>query len=179
MAGNDTIKIDLQSPDDLFADPEVDPWQPNSRNRSGIDEIFAKLRPYPTREPVAILVQLPPDMMTSDIERQTHDAVRRYCDGQIEVLSDELAATHSEGRRDFIVSIFVVLGLFAIIALLVSLLKLEGPLLTALVAWTGIATWAILWYPVDTFVWGRVPLRRTIRQWQKLKNSEILVRSRE
>jgi uncharacterized protein YejL (UPF0352 family) len=51
---------------------------------------------------------------------QTKDAIIRYCDAQIEAVTNERVAVIKEGRRDFILSIVTVLGLFLIIALLVS-----------------------------------------------------------
>jgi hypothetical protein len=178
MPATNQINVDLNSPVELFAEPASDPWDPAARYRSGIDEIWAKLRINPSREPVNIIIHLPDEALTAGLEMQTKEAIIRYCNAQIEAVTDERVAVIKDGRRDFILSIITVLGLFLIIALLVSVFQMESALLTVLVAWAGIAAWAILWNPVDTFVWARTPLRREIRLWEKLKGSDLSVRSR-
>lgn len=136
------------------------------------------MREFSLHDPVKIVIQVPPETVTAqDWTSRTRAAVQRYSDAQIETASAEINAIRIGGRNDFILSFIVVISLLTIIVLVASLLELEGPLLSAVIAWTGIASWAILWYPVDTFIWGRVPLRREIRQWEKLKSSEIDIRS--
>jgi hypothetical protein len=178
MPATNQIDIDLNSPVELFEEPASDPWDPATRYRSGIDEIWAKLRSIPIHAPVAITIRLPDEALTVGLEMRTKDAITRYCDAKIEAVTNERVAVIKEGRRDFILSIVTVLGLFLIIALLVRVFQMEGALLTALVAWTGIAAWAILWNPVDSFVWARTPLRREIYLWEKLKGSDLSVRAR-
>lgn len=174
MAENITITLD--NIEALFAEPEADPWNPSARFRSGIDEIFVKLRAIPIREPVSLTIQVPALSMDNDIEARTRQAIDRYSAAQIEANEDEMRAIKKEGRTDFIISVVGVLALFLAIALVVYLFHLDGVLLSALVAWTGIASWAILWGPVDTFIWGRVPLRRAIRYYQKVRDMEVEVR---
>lgn len=175
MANNITINLD--NIEALFAEPEADPWNPSSRFRSGIDEIFVKLRAIPIREPVNLTIQVPASSMDNDIEARARQAIDRYCAAQIEANEDEMRAIKKEGRTDFTISLVSVLALFLAIALVVYLFQLDGVLLSALVAWTGIASWAILWGPVDTFIWGRVPLRRGIRYYQKVRKMEVEVRA--
>jgi hypothetical protein len=170
------ITITLNSFDELFDDPEFDPWNASARSRSGIDEIMIKLRAIPIREPVSLTIQAPGETMTEDAEARTRQAIDRYCAAQIEANEDERRAIIKEGRSDFIISLVSVLALFLVIAILVYVFELEGVPLSALVAWTGIASWAILWGPVETFIWGRVPLRRAIRYYQKLRDMELEVR---
>jgi hypothetical protein len=176
MPATNQINIDLNSPVELFEEPASDPWDLAARYRSGIDEIRAKLRTVPMNEPVAIAIRLPDEALTAGLEMQAKDAIIRYCDAQIEAVTVEKSAVVKEGRRDFLISILTVLVLFLIIILLVVVFQMEGVLVTALVAWTGIAAWAILWNPVDTFVWGRIPLRREIHLWEKLRASNLMVR---
>lgn len=170
------ISITLNSLDELFDDPEFDPWNPAGRFRSGIDEIMVKLRAIPIREPVSLTIRMPGEVITGEVEARTKQAMDRYCAAQIDAQMDETRAIKKEGRTDFIISVVTVLGLFLLIAIIVYFLQLEGVLLSALVAWTGIASWAILWGPVETFIWGRVPLRRAIRYYRKLQTSDVEVR---
>lgn len=173
-----SIELTLDSIDELFTEPEIDPWNSNARFRSGIDEIMSKIRSIPIREPVTILLQLPASAITPDLASRTKEAIRRYCQAQNEITTDEINVIRKDGKKDFFISILVVLGLFAIIALIYYIFEPKEPLLTLLIAWTSIASWAILWNPVDTFVWGRVPLQRENRYRDKLMNSEITIRPR-
>lgn len=169
------ITITLNTLEELFTDPEVDPWNPATRYRSGIDEIMVKLRAIPIREPVSLTIRVINEAISGEAKGRVKQAIDRYCAAQIEANLDEKNAIKKEGRTDFIISIVSVLALFLVIAITINFFQLEGPLLSALVGWTGIASWAILWGPVDMFIWGRVPLRRAIRYYRKLQAMEIEV----
>lgn len=174
MAENITITLNRIA--ELFDEPDSDPWNPSARYRSGIDEIFVKLRAIPIREPVNLSIHIPDENMTGDIEARTKAAIDRYCAAQIEANADEIYAIKKEGRADFIISVVSVLALFLAIAIIIYFFEPEGVLLTALLGWTGIASWAILWGPVETFIWGRVPLRRALRYYRKLMEMDVEVR---
>jgi hypothetical protein len=172
----ETIIITLNHIDGLFNLPDADPWNPNARYRSGIDEVWAKLRSIPIQEQAGLTIRLPPEALAEGLEARVRQAIDRYCAAHIEANLDEIGAIKKEGRRDFILSVVSALALLSIVALVVTVFRLEGALLTALVAWAGIASWAILWGPVETFIWGRVPLRRQIRYYRKLQAMEVAVR---
>lgn len=169
------ITLDLNTIDELFGEPAADPWQPESRHRSGIDEIMAKLRARPLREETGLTIRLPGQAVDGDLPGRVRAAIDRYCAARIAADEDEVTAINQEGRRDFIISIVAVVGLLLAIALLLSALSLDGPLASAIVGWAGIASWAILWNPVDTFVWGRRGFRQDIRYCRKLMQSTLRI----
>lgn len=176
MAENSTIRITLDSLEELFDEPEADPWDPDSRFRSGIDELLAKLRLLPPREAVDIVIEVSGQTVTPEFEPRTRQAIATYCDAHLEATRDEKMALHGSGRRDFIISVVVVAVLILVVSVLIAGFQLDGILRSALVGWTGIAAWAILWNPVDTFVWGRLPLRREIALLERLKSIPVAVR---
>lgn len=169
----ENIAINLRSIDELFGEPAADPWDPETRYRSGIDEIWARLRMIPIAKPVSFTIHLPSTAISEDLETRTRQAFDRYCMAQIETNSNEIDTIKIAGRRDFVISIVATLGLLALIATIAAVLHLDGVLLSALIAWTGIAAWAILWGPVDTFIWGRLPYRREIRFYEKMLSSDL------
>lgn len=172
------ITLDLNTIDELFGEPAADPWQPESRHRSGIDEIMAKLRARPLREETGVTIRLPARAMEGDLPGRVRAAIDRYCAARIAADEDEIDAINQEGRRDFIISILAVAGLVIVIAIVLIGLGLEGPLASALVGWTGIASWAILWNPVDTFVWGRRGFKKDSRYCRKLMETELRIEPR-
>lgn len=128
MAEN--IVITLDKIEALFAEPDGDPWNPSARYRSGIDEIFLKLRAVPIREPVSLTLQLLKQSTDESLEARTKQAIDRYCTAQIEANEDEMRAIKKEGRADFIISVVSVLVLFLAIAIIVYAFHLEGVLLS-------------------------------------------------
>lgn len=169
------ITITLKHIDDLFGEPTADPWDPSARYRSGIDEIFSKLRAIPIYEAIDIAIRLPHEEIYDGLEERIRAAIDRYCDARIEANADEIAGIKKEGRRDFLISIAVVITLLALVLILSYVLKPIDFLQTALVAWTGIAAWAILWNPVDTYVWGWRPNKRDIKYCQKIKSASLQI----
>lgn len=169
------IILTLNNIEELFAEPAADPWQLTARYRSGIDEIMAKLRTRPLRGDTTIAIRLPPDALDNAPTAGLRAAVDRYCAARIAADEDEIEAINQEGRRDFIISILVVAGLLAMIAIVLTTLGLEGPLASALVGWAGIASWAILWNPVDTYVWGRRGFKKDTGYCRKLMETELRI----
>ena len=51
--------IQLQASAELFTEPEADPFNPQSRYLSGIDEIANQLRWAPRTNPYRIIIALP------------------------------------------------------------------------------------------------------------------------
>lgn len=172
------IILTLNDINELFAEPAADPWQPASRYRSGIDEIMARLRTLPLRQKTAITIRLPARDVDDDLPARIRAAVGRYGAARIAADEDEVAAINQEGRRDFIISLVIVVLLLGAMALLLQALSLDGPLAAALIGWTGIASWAILWNPVDTFVWGRRGFKKDNKYCRKLMEAELQIESR-
>ena len=172
------IILTLNDIEELFAEPAADPWQPTARYRSGIDEIMAKLRTRPLRDDTTIAIRLPPHALDAAPPARLRAAVDRYCAARIAADEDEIDAINQEGRRDFIISILAVAGLLVVIAIVMMALGLEGPAASALIGWAGIASWAILWNPVDTFVWGRRGFRKDTRYCRKLMETELRIEPR-
>lgn len=171
------ITVTLNSLDELFAEPSANPWDPAARYRSGIDEIFSKLRAIPVYEDVELVLRLPRSEVEAGLEQRARDAIGRYCAARIEANAEEIDGIRKEGRRDFFISIGVVAGLMAVILVLGTLVGSNDVIQAALVAWTGIAAWAILWNPVDTYVWGWRPSKRDIKYCEKVSAAPLRIES--
>lgn len=172
---SETITLTLPTTAALFDDPTADPWDPAARYRSGIDEVWAELDSRPVSEATTLSIRLPATESTPDLEARIRAAIGRYATAIIEEKEDELRATSLEARRNFLISILVTALLFGLIGLLIYFLAIEGALQTALIGWGGIAAWAILWNPVDTFVWGRRSARRQVNLARKLARMPVRV----
>lgn len=167
------INVTLKSLEELFTSPEPDFWSPTARYRSGIDEIWAKLRLEPAARPAHIVFHLPQEITAPDLAERMTAALGRYADVRAAANEEEIAAVKREGRRNFLISLVVVIGLFLALFVLNALLKPTDAILAVIVAWTGIAVWAILWNPVDTYVWGWRPNRHEVRLCDKLRAAQV------
>src|SRR3954463_700499 len=84
MADRNVLRVTLEYTDInwLFSQPDVSPFSENFHEYSttpGIEFICNELYANPSLKKVEATILLPPDEITSDLEQQTREAIRRYC----------------------------------------------------------------------------------------------------
>src|SRR5690348_16003541 len=90
------ITLELNSLQELLVVSQKDPFQPNFRLMSGIEEVVDILRTKPPSQPVDITLALPAGTsITPDVEKQLYAAVAHYCNAQMKQNRMELAIKRS------------------------------------------------------------------------------------
>jgi hypothetical protein len=177
----DTIEIQLtlNIMEDLFAEPASDPFNPDSRYISGIDEIVGqlRLRRHDLGKKLRLVVRLPQSTINSDTQSTLKAALDRYCTAKIidnQQTIDELRIT--SGREA--ISAFIIV---AILYLLILILVFAIPPLKAvsgmIASFTGIAVWVIFWEPINNYVYSWRPNRLDIRVFENLRTADLVVAS--
>ena len=85
------ITLELNNIEELLVVHQDNPFQPNFRLMSGIQEIVEILRTTPANQQVNITLVLPAGTtITSEMETHLHTALVQYCDAQIKINRLEL-----------------------------------------------------------------------------------------
>ena len=169
------IEIGLNMIEELFGEPGADPFDPQSRYVSGIDEIAQQLRLMPQRQPTQVVIRLPAEAMEPDLLAHTKAALGRYCAAKVRENQQAVDETRHQGRSDFISSL-IIAGVVITLTAVVVYSNILGTLLsTALTYWVAIINWVVLWDPIWTFVYAWRPYRRERQLYDNLQAAELLI----
>jgi hypothetical protein len=168
------IEIRLNTIEELFAEPAADPFDPQSRYQSGIEEIAGQLRLTRQLQAERLVIRLPAEAMEPDLLAHTKAALGRYCAAKVRENQQAITEARYQGRRDFISSL-IITGLVIAVTAVVVYFNILGPLSTALSYMVAIILWVVLWDPIWTYVYGWRPYQRERQLYENLKQAEVVI----
>lgn len=177
MSEQNEVTLKLSSMEEFFAEPAADPFDPNSRYWSGIDEITHQLRliPQELKKPTRLVVQLPPTAVTPATQPTLKAALDRYCAAQIiqnqQVINELRVGSYRETLSAIVIVVVLVLFTILLVNLIPELEQVSG----ALAGFVGIAVWVIFWDPIYNYVYAWRPNRLDIKVFENLQKAELVV----
>lgn len=173
------LRIELGAPDELFDGRNSQILQGIPGEDPGIDHILNELSGRSRRDSFTILILLPREEATAEVEQGMRHAIARYCDMGIGRIENELKAIYREGRQALLFGAILLAGFLAL-----SELVLQSGAAKGIRDFFGnglflVAAWVGMWYPLDTLIYAGRPYRIERRLLQSLRQTEILVRSRD
>ena len=94
------FKVDLNVIEDLFQEPEFNPFDPDSRCESGVADLFNQTQDLSPKEPVQIEISLATQPVGADILGKTENALQRYCEIKIAQSEREIREIRHQDKRD-------------------------------------------------------------------------------
>lgn len=167
------IKLAMNNIEDLFNQPDYDPFDPSSRFGSGFDEILNQARKRSFKKPLQIMITLSSPVNDPDLNRRVEKAIKRFCTENIKQIGLELTEIREQGKRDLgwalSFSLILLLGAF----LITQLTILPDFLIYLLSTGAGIIAWVVLWPPLDNLLYEWRPYRRSQLVYQQIQSAEI------
>jgi hypothetical protein len=174
-AGALDVTVALDHANELFEPPGFDVAKGMPPRDSGVDRIRRELSSGSLPASARLVVEVPADQATPEIESGIRQAFARYCEGGIARAETELSALQREGRQTFATG-FVVLtvSLVASDAILSSgapkvIQDFFGNGLFPVAAWVG------LWWPLETLIYSRRPYRLERKLFRVMQAMEVVV----
>lgn len=174
------ISLSLPDADSFFEIPESNPLHGKAVYEPGIDTIDDLVRKIPQRDEIRLILYLPRQKISPDLETRIKKALDDYCDFQIVSIKRSLELQTRQGRRTLIFGIIIL-----IICLLLSGLgffissNATSPLLYAIggFMYNGfmIIGWVSLWTPTSMLVFERWPDWISKNTFIRMKKMEIMV----
>jgi hypothetical protein len=156
--------------EDLFQAPELDPFLPEQDGydeRPGIDQMVSRLYLAKPKATATVTIELPEDReLPPDAEERARAAMRRYCRRKIALIDDEIEASRRFGYRSLLwgfVAVIVLNGLAQAID------DDWDPVAQGL----SVASWVILWVPVNLLVYDLFYYRRDRRAHRALLEAPV------
>lgn len=167
------LHVRLLRIEDLFRPPELDPFRPEHAGydeRSGVDQMLAALRLARKGAATTVTVELPGEV-APDLPERSRAALERFCRRKIGLLDDEIDDTRRFGLRA------LVWGFVAVVILngLASTIEDEWD---PIAAGLSVASWVILWVPVNLLVYDLFYHRRDRRAYRALITAPVTLVAR-
>lgn len=175
------IQINLNTLEEFFAEPAADPFDPDSRYLSGIDEIAGKLRLMPRQlyNPTRLTIQLPGTAVTPTTASTLSAAVNRYCTAKIAENDQVIAEIRVSSRRQSIYAIIIAVVLMLFTILVITLVPELEQVSGAIAGFVGIAVWVIFWDPIYNYVYAWRPNYLDIKVYKNVRSAELVIKSAE
>lgn len=182
---NDPVVLTVDSVGQLFNAPDANPFVNDEATVLG-EAAFDRLvrrQLVERRSDLAgspLVVSLPAEQVTPELEPQLAAAIRRYCDSRIE--DNRLTIRHSRLQHGLGLGlVFLLVLLVAAVAylLLVTVFADSSAVVQGIVAGlVCVFTWVILWDPLEALLFEWVEPARENRVLEKIRQMPVSVRPR-
>ncbi len=163
------MRIRLLRIEDLFRPPELDPFRPEHAGydeRSGVDQMLAALRLARPDAAATVTIELPDEELPPDAQERARSAIDRYCRRKIDLIDDEIEDTRRFGVRALLWGFLAVVVLNGIAS---AFDDDWDPIAQGL----SVASWVILWVPVNLLVYDLFYYRRDRRAYRALIDAPL------
>jgi hypothetical protein len=179
----DDIVIRLDTIDQLFNAPDINPFSDEEVDVLGEPALLRAVRRLQAHrvrswEGVRLILELPSDQISPDLEMLTHAALQRYCAAKIE--DNRLQIRLSRVRS------LIGLGIVTVISILIiaiAYLLFNSVFIAAsdtvkgvVAASISVFVWVILWDPMEKLLFDWVQPRMENNILRKLQDINIVVR---
>lgn len=147
-------ELRLRKIDDFFSAPDVSPMSDDYQvysSTSGIEFIARELAGHRQLRAIDVTLLLPAAQLQPDLESRTRAAVQRYGASRIADIEHDVDVLRDQVRQTLLLAIpawFVLLGLAEAVS------HIDAPVLDIAGQGLGVAAWVLLWFPLDTMIFG-------------------------
>lgn len=170
------IRIRLKTIDALFATPEINPFDPDTRYISGIDELVQQLTAMKLRHSkTRVIINLPAQAMRPGLKEKTQAAIARYCNVQIKSAMGDIDQLRRQGRFSLVSAVIIISVAIGLVTLISWLDIFNGTLATFVTAGLSVFSWVAVWEPFNIYLYyWRIPAR-TRRLFEHLQQAELVI----
>jgi len=176
------VVLKLNTIDELFNAPDVDPFSENA-----IDVLGEAALPHAVRQMLArrirhwhearLVIQLPPDQITPDLQSRTQAAVRRFCTAKIEDnrLTIRLSRVRSAIGLAMVTLISVVVIVVAWLLFKTIFAAVSDTAGVVVAASISVFVWVILWDPMEKLIFDWVTPALENRNLRGIMDMDLVV----
>ena len=173
----------MKTIEQLFAEPDLSPFDPYYAPYSfaaGMDYVVGEMQRRPRATRTELTVLLPPDQIEAQpgLEARTREAIGRYAEAWATSARQTQDIEGGRARR-----VLGVAALFFAVANLIYLwygrtgavLGVSGLLLDGAVEGLGVASWVVIWWPLDQLLHASWQHRLDERAYRTLQSIHLRV----
>ena len=174
--------LKLNTIDDLFNAPDVNPFSDNEIDVLGEAALLHAARRMRARglrnwQASRLVVQLPPDQITPDLQAQTQAAVRRFCVAKIEDNRLNIRLSRVRSAIGLIIVTIISAVVIAVAWLLFNTIfaSLSDTVGVVVAASISVFVWVILWDPMEKLLFDWVTPAMENRVLRSIMNMGLVV----
>jgi hypothetical protein len=176
------VVLKLNTIGELFNAPDVDPFSENA-----IDVLGEAALPHAVRQMLArrirnwhearLVIQLPPDQITPDLQSRTQAAVRRFCTAKIEEnrLTIRLSRVRSAIGLAMVTLISAVVIVVAWLLFKTIFAAVSDTVGVVVAASISVFVWVILWDPMEKLIFDWVTPALENRNLRGIMDMDLVV----
>ena len=176
------VVLKLNTIDELFNAPDVNPFAENE-----IDVLGEAALPHAVRQMLArrlrhwhaarLVIQLPPDQITPDLQARTQAAVRRFCTAKIEDnrLTIRLSRVRSAIGLAMVTIISVVVIVVAWLLFKTIFAAVSDTVGVVVAASISVFVWVILWDPMEKLIFDWVTPALENRNLRGIMDMDLVI----
>jgi hypothetical protein len=177
------VVLKLNSIGELFNAPDVNPFAENEIDVLGEPALLNAARQMLARRirhwhEARLIIQLPPDQLTPDLQAQTKAAVRRFCTAKIEDNRLTIRLSRVRSAIGLAVVTIISLAVMGIAWLLFSTIlaaQADSAIAALVVASISVFVWVILWDPMEKLIFDWVSPALENRILRGIMNMELVI----
>lgn len=162
----------------FFTTPEIDPFEGEDIDESGIDQIIDVLKGGRVwqRRRVRATLHVPPSEETAALTPRIREALASYCDKHVAYAQRKLREVRADGMRALSVGVFFLALCIALAGLFETVIGSESLVGRFLVEGAVIAGWVGLWRPIEILLFDWWPYALDNRLYSEIRDMEVVVR---
>lgn len=173
------IVLTLSEREDLFAVPDLDPFEGQFATASGIQRISRKLTGMPLRgRQPGLCLRLPAEEITPNAAEEAARALRAFAAAEMEQIAERRAALTRERFRATLAGLAFLAVCLALSTTIEELELLPDWLSWFMVEGVMIGGWVALWHPLELWLYAGGPLRHDQRVMRALAEMPVRVEAR-
>jgi hypothetical protein len=179
---DEQIVVTVETVAQLFNALSADPFAANESallGKAALESVLTRLQAHPLRnwEGAQLLVRLPGDQITPDLETRLGAAIRRYCAARIEDNRLRTRLMRQQRTRGLVLVSTIVLIVIALSPLLFATLLADASDTVRAVAASAISLfcWIIIWDPLRALLFDWAPQARESNALAHLMDMRVAV----
>lgn len=164
------LQMRLRCIEDFFTTPDIDPfsdWYGIYSGRSGVEYVLGELSDTPRAEDVRITIRVPRECLSDGLALRLEQAIDKYCAARLRDVEETWAA---ERYRNLWMLAFAVVMVTTLVVIGHALSAVTVPGVYIVAEGLSIASWVLLWHPLENLVFTR---------WERRLDRRVLTTLRE
>jgi len=169
------IELELDSLEQLSNSFDPAPFHEKELNPDAEEYIYNAVDEFPLKKPLEIMIHLPPNEVSTEIEVNLTRAIRNHFSYKNLLTEIELRRILYQGRTNFLIALIF---LFLCLLTIRLLSNFEESLMKSLFS-EGllIMGWVAMWEPINTLLYGWWPIVHKRNIYQKIIDMDISIRT--
>jgi hypothetical protein len=181
-----SLRLSVATVSDIFNAPEVNPFvarPTDTLGEAGIERLLQdlQLRPLRKLEDKTLIIALPSDQITADLQPRLATALQRYCQARID--DNRLQIRLSRQQHAFGLFLVTVISLAAMVlayVLVTTVFKEASQVVQGLIlATTSVFVWVIMWDPLEALLFEWAEPARENRAFEQIMRMQLEIEAEE